>query len=135
MSEVDVPSGDQFDVEDIRMFVPSQNFTQSRAFYEALGWTTIWTDDEGLAILELGGHRFMLQDHYVREWAENFMFTVVVRSAQAWFDRAAAVVGSGEFGDARVAEPKREDWGATVTYVWDPCGVLIHFTEFHPTPT
>ena len=42
------------------------------------------------------------------------------------------MLAGGAFGDARVAEPKLEDWGATVTYVWDPCGVLLHFTEFPP---
>ena len=38
----------------------------------------------------------------------------------------------GEFGDARVAPPQQQDWGAIVTYVWDPCGVLLHFTQFTP---
>jgi len=27
--------------------------------------------------------------------------------------------------------PTIEEWGATVTYTWDPCGVLLHFTQFH----
>jgi hypothetical protein len=131
MSEPDARAADPLEVEDVRIFVPSQDFAQSKAFYTALGWTTVWTDDEGLAILELGGHRFMLQNYYVREWAENFMIAVVVASAQAWFERVTDVLADGPFGDARAAEPKREDWGATVAYVWDPCGVLIHFTEFH----
>ena len=133
MNEVTTDSRDSHDpfaVEDIRVFVPALDFRLSREFYAALGWTTVWSDDEGLAILELGGHRFMLQDFYVRDWANNFMIAVVVRSAQAWFDRVAEVLSGGAFGSARVVEPKREDWGATVTYVWDPSGVLIHFTEF-----
>ena len=123
-------SNDPLAVEDVRVFVPALDFHVSRSFYAALGWTTIWTDDEGLAILELGGHRFMLQNFYVREWAENFMITVVVRSAHAWFDRVTEALDGGAFGEARVAGPKVEDWGATVIYVWDPSGVLIHFTEF-----
>jgi hypothetical protein len=134
MSEIVTGGDGSLAVDDVRMFVPARDFAQSKSFYSALGWTTEWTDDDGLAILELGGHRFMLQDFYVREWAENFMMTVVVRSAPAWFDHVTDVLGAGEFGDARVSEPKVEEWGATVTYVWDPCGVLIHFTEFHPTP-
>jgi hypothetical protein len=117
-------------VEDVRAFVPAEDFVMSRAFYEALGWSTVWTDDEGLAIMELSGHRFMLQDHYVRDWAENFMITVVVDDAAAWYRHAASVLADGRFGRARVAEPRREDWGATVTYVWDPCGVLLHFTQW-----
>jgi hypothetical protein len=58
------------------------------------------------------------------------MLTIVVADATAWFERASAVLADRRFGDARVAEPKVEDWGATVTYVWDPCGVLLHFTQF-----
>jgi hypothetical protein len=94
-------------VEDVRAFVPALDFALSREFYEAIGWTTVWTDGDGLALMELGGHRFMLQDYYVREWAENFMMAVIVSDAGAWFRR-----------------------GATVTYVWDPCGVLLHFTQW-----
>ena len=86
------PADELLAVDDVRMFVPSKDFDQSKSFYSALGWTTVWTDDDGLAILELGDHRFMLQDFYVREWAENFMMTVVVRSAQAWFDHVTGVL-------------------------------------------
>ncbi len=69
-------------VQDVRTFVPAREFARSRVFYEALGWTTTWTDEEGLALLELGGYRFMLQNHYVQDWAENFMLTIVVNDAR-----------------------------------------------------
>jgi hypothetical protein len=29
-----------------------------------------------------------------------------------------------------VAPPKHEDYGARVTYVWDPAGVLLHLAEW-----
>lgn len=121
---------DPLAVDDVRPFVPAQDFGMSKAFYERLGWTTLWTDDDGLALLELGDARIMLQNYYVREWAENFMLTVSVADAAAWYEYISAALAGGDFGDARVAEPKHEDWGATVTYVWDPCGVLLHFTQF-----
>jgi uncharacterized glyoxalase superfamily protein PhnB len=119
-----------YSVDDVRPFVPAQDFALSKSFYEGLGWTTLWTDDDGLALMELGDSRIMLQDYYVKDWAENFMLTVSVADAGAWYERIAAAVADGAFGDARVAEPKHEDWGATVTYVWDPSGVLLHFTQF-----
>ena len=134
MSAVAAPDpADRFAVHDVRTFVPAEQFETSRAFYEALGWSTVWTDGHGLALMELGGFRFMLQDYFVKEWAENFMLTVVVADAEAWHSRISDALSAGEFGDARVAEPKVEDWGATVTYAWDPCGVLLHFTQFHDT--
>jgi hypothetical protein len=117
-------------VEDVRAFVPARDFAQSKAFYEAIGWTPVWTDDDGLALMELGGYRFMLQNFYVKEWAENFMLAIVVADATAWFRRVSDALSSGMHGSARVAEPKVEDWGALVTYVWDPSGVLLHFTQW-----
>ena len=124
------PTDDPFAVEDVRAFVPALDFAMSKAFYEAIGWTTVWTDGDGLALMELGGHRFMLQNFYVKDWAENFMLTVVVADAAAWYGRVSAALTGGAYGIARVAEPKVEDWGATVTYVWDPSGVLLHFTQW-----
>jgi hypothetical protein len=57
------------------------------------------------------------------------MLSIVVRDAQAWWRRISAALAAQAYGDARVAAPKREPW-ATVTYCWDPCGVLLHFTQF-----
>lgn len=119
-------------IDDVRPFVGARDFALSLRFYEALGWTCVWRDG-GLALLELGGHRLYLQDHYVRDWVENSMLVVTVDGASNWFDHVTAVLGSGDFGDARVAAPRHEDWGATVTSVWDPSGVLLHFTQFAAT--
>lgn len=116
-------------VTDVRAFVPARDFATSRAFYLALGWTELWTDGS-MSLLDLADRRLMLQDYYVQEWAENFMITVEVASADAWFARALEVLSARPYGDARVSAPKVEDWGARVTYVWDPCGVLLHFVEW-----
>ena len=123
------PAADRFAVEDVRPFLPAKEFARSKLFYETLGWSTIWTDYDGLALMELGGHRIMLQNFYVKAWAENSMLTIAVADASAWYERASHVLAAGEFGSARVNEPKYEEWGATVTYVWDPSGVLLHFTQ------
>jgi uncharacterized glyoxalase superfamily protein PhnB len=80
--------------------------------------------------MELGGYRFMLQNFYVQQWAENFMLTIVVSDAAAWYERISTALAAGSFAKARVEPPTVQDWGATVTYVWDPCGVLLHFTQF-----
>jgi len=118
-------------VEDVRPFVAARDFLRSQRFYEALGWTTIWTDGQ-LALLEFGDHRLYLQDFYVREWAENSVLVITVDDPAAWHDHVASVLAEGDFGDARVAEPKAEEWGATVTHAWDPSGVLLQFTKIHP---
>ena len=124
---------DPLAVTDVRPFVPAQDFARSLAFYTALGWSTLWTDGEGLALLPLGGRQIMLQDFYVKEWAENSMLFVEVADAVEWYRHIERVLADGAHAPARVAEPQQMEWGALVTYAWDPCGVLLHFTQFDAT--
>ncbi|MEM7332359.1 MAG: VOC family protein [Chloroflexota bacterium] len=114
--------------KDVKAFVPAKNFSESLNFYQALGWKLNWQNG-GLAELELAGNRFFLQDFYFKKLAENFMLYVNVNDAQGWWEHVSAVLESGEFPTARAQQPKHETYGATVTYVWDPSGVLLHFAE------
>ena len=115
---------------DVRIFVPALDLAVSKAFYVALGWQFNW-EEGNLVELELAGHRFLLQGYYERAWAENFMIHVSVDDAEAWHAHAATVVP--QFPNTNVAPPKRQDYGAVVTHVWDPCGVLLHFAQFDKT--
>ncbi len=119
--------------QDVSVFVPSREFDCSLDFYRQLGWHLNWRA-EGLAELELAGNRFLLQDYYAKKWAQNFMFYIRVDSAEAWFHHATKVVEGGRFGDARAAPPKRQSHGDIVTFVWDPCGVLLHFAQSTDEP-
>lgn len=114
-------------VNDVKPFVPARDFKESLRFYTGLGWTCKW-QDESLAELELGGHRFYLQNYYNREWAENWMLFVAVEDVDSWHVHAKGVVE--EFEGTRVTPPKTEEYGARVSYVWDPSGVLIHLAQF-----
>lgn len=60
------------EITDVRVFVPAKDFSMSKSFYESLGWTVKWGDDN-LALLEVADQRFYLQNYYAKEWAENFM--------------------------------------------------------------
>lgn len=117
--------------KDVKMFVPALDFAKSLQFYEALGWQVNWVaDDNGLAILELANGRFYLQNYYNKEWADNFMMHIVVDDAHAWWEHANSVIATGNYKFARMQKPKEEPYGAVVTYVWDPSGVLLHFAQF-----
>jgi hypothetical protein len=116
-------------VTDVRPFIGAKDFDISRAFYEALGWTTDYLDDQ-LALMTNGAHRFYLQRYYQKDWLENTMLHLTVADAAACHAQIAAVLANGAYGDARVAPPKHEDYGARVTYVWDPAGVLLHLAEW-----
>ena len=114
---------------EVRHFVPARDFAVSKEFYLALGWTLEWSD-ESLALLALAGQRFYLQRYYVKEWAENTMLHVTVRDARSCFVQIRELVDTNRFPGVRVAAPKDEPYGALVTYVWDPSGVLLHLAQW-----
>ncbi len=116
-------------VTDVRPFVPSKDFALSKQFYAALGWV-VHDIDDSLALLENGNHRFYLQRYYLKEFAENMMLHVTVADARACAEQIKELLASGRFAEARVSQPKQESYGALVTYVWDPAGVLLHLAQW-----
>jgi hypothetical protein len=70
----------------LRPFVPARDFALSRRFYEALGFGATRVAD-GVVILAMERASFILQDFYVREFAENCMLQLLVRDAEAWWAR------------------------------------------------
>ena len=66
----------------------------------------------------------------VKEWAENCMLHHSVEDAQACYEQVRAPIESKDFSCARAAAPKQEPYGALVTYVWDPSGVLLHLAQW-----
>lgn len=118
----------QLSASDLKVFIPSKDHTLSLTFYELLGWKKNW-EYPGLAELELGGQRMLLQDFYSKDWAENFMIYIETNDATAWYDHVVRLLEEHDLGDARVSKPREEEYGSLVTYVHDPCGVLIHFAQ------
>jgi len=87
---------------DIKTFIGSKNFEESRDFYVALGWKLNF---------------------------ENSMLHITIEDAEAWYKHVTAVLEVRSYGAARVRPPKEQDYGALVTFVWDPVGVLLHFAQ------
>ena len=116
---------------DIKVFVPAKDFSRSMQFYGAMGWKVNWrAEDDTLAELELAGNRVYLQNYYNEDWANNFMMHITVDDARGWWEHASRVIEEGGYEDARVREPEEQSYGALVTFVWDPSGVLLHFAEY-----
>jgi predicted enzyme related to lactoylglutathione lyase len=117
-------------IKDFKVYMPAKNFEASKRFYEALGFAMSpgWG---GTADFELNGHRFRLQDYYVKEWAENFMVVIDVDDAEAWHQRAREIASSGEFDNVGVKPPEDVD-GSRVLHVLDPSGVLLVFVQSTP---
>lgn len=116
-------------VTDVRPFVPSKDFALSKEFYAALGWA-VHDIDDSLALLQNGNHRFYLQRYYAKEFAENMMLHITVADSRACAKQIDELLSSGRFPEARASKPKQEPYGAIVTYVWDPAGVLLHLAQW-----
>ncbi len=116
-------------VSEIRAFIPARNFALSKQFYSALG-CAVKDVDPRMALVTLGTCHFYVQDYYLKDVAENSMLHVTVDDALAWHDKVAAVVRSGQFEGTRVQVPKRQPYGASVTFVHDPTGVLLHLCQW-----
>ena len=110
-------------IRDFKVYMPAKDFEKSKRFYTALGFTMSpgWG---GTADFELNGHQFRLQDYYVKDWANNFMFVIVVEDVTAWHELAAELLASNEFPGMRVKAPEQVD-ESLVLHVWDPSGVLL----------
>jgi catechol 2,3-dioxygenase-like lactoylglutathione lyase family enzyme len=116
-------------ITDQRVFLPTRDLDQSIDFYSRMGWQVRFRDDS-LALMELGASRIFLQKYYQKEWADNTMVHLVVDDAAGWHEVAARVKREGGFDEVKIRAPQREDYGALVTHVIDPAGVLLHFAQF-----
>lgn len=114
---------------DLRPFVPARDFGLSKKFYASLGWSLKDVAD-GLALVQPGERSFYLQDHYVKAFAQNTVLHLGVADAQAWYEHVAAVLRDGKFEGAHVQAPKRQPYGALVTFVHDPAGVLLQLCQW-----
>jgi predicted enzyme related to lactoylglutathione lyase len=109
-------------VDDIRVFMPSQDFDASKTFYSDLGFNCEPVNDE-LALFSNGECTFFLQRFYNKELAENLMLQICVLDIQSAYEKATAARHK-----TKISEIHSEHWGE-VFYVWGPSGELLHVTQ------
>lgn len=114
-------------VINLKPYVPAKDFELSKRFYSALGFSHSegW---RGTADFSLNGHAFRLQNYYVKDWADNFMFVLDIEDVEAWHRKALELLNSKAFPGMRVKAPELID-GSLVLHVWDPTGVLLVFVQ------
>lgn len=110
------------------LYLPTRSLAESLDFYLRMGWR-LGFSEETLALVEFGAARFLLQSAYLPDWAENTMIHLTVDDARAWYRRALRVQLEGGFSTVVVRLPERTDYGAIVTLVKDPSGVILQFAE------
>jgi uncharacterized glyoxalase superfamily protein PhnB len=118
-----VPSGTEL----LRPFLPAKDFNLSKSFYETLGFEKLL--DAEVAIFAAGSGGFILQRHYQKEFAENFMMQLMVDDLDAWWAHIEALDLPGKFGVPSPRAPAMQPWGLRVAYLFDPSGVLWHVAQ------
>lgn len=108
-------------------FLPAKEFATSKRFYEALGFEKLV--DAEVAIYQIGSSKFILQNYFQKDWAENSMMQLVVDDLSAWWAYILSLDLPGRFGVQNPKPPTRQPWGQTVAYVFDPSGVLWHVVQ------
>ena len=114
-------------INEFKVYMPAKDFALSKRFYAALGFTMSpgWG---GTADFDLGGHRFRLQDYYVKDWAENFMVVVGVDDVASWHEHVQRIAGSAQFPGVSIKPPEAVG-DSMVLHVTDPSGVLLVFVQ------
>lgn len=119
-----VPSG----VTDIKAFVPARDLELSKSFYSDLGFTINFSNDQ-IAEVQIGSFRFLLQKFYVAEHAGNFMMSMSVDDADAWWEYIHQKEFTRKYPGMMCKSPEMQPWGLRILYLSDPTGVLWHITE------
>jgi hypothetical protein len=112
----------------LRPFVPARDYALSKRYYQALGFE-LTSENEQIAILKLGSFSFILQNFYVKEFAENCMVQLLVRDANSWWERVDGARLVEEFAVQEPRAPVMQSWGMKVGFLFDPSGVLWHVAE------
>ena len=115
-------------VADLNAFVPAKDFDLSQRFYLDLGFTRLWCNAD-VVQFQAGDFRFLLQNFYVQSHAENFMMSLAVDDADAWWQHIQEHDLQRKYGLSMAKAPAVQPWGLRVLYLSDPSGILWHITD------
>jgi hypothetical protein len=115
----------------IETFVPCRDFNESCEFYAAIGFS-VSDPVKGDTLTASASYptqgAIILQDYYVKDWAENTMMTIEVPELGAFIDRIQTYQSSHPKTSVRFQDPKDYGWGLQI-HLLDPSGVLWHVFE------
>jgi uncharacterized glyoxalase superfamily protein PhnB len=68
----------------------------------------------------------LLQNYYVKEWANNFVMHMFVDDLDAWWEHLSSLNVASRYDVRSPRAPKLQSWGLNVAFMFDPAGVLWH---------
>lgn len=115
-------------VIDLKAFVPAKDYVLARQFYLDLGFTLNWSSEE-VSEFQVGSYRFLLQPFYIKDHAENYVMSLNVEDADAWWEYIEQVGLKNKYPGIIAKPPTLQPWGLRVLYLSDPTGVLWHIAD------
>lgn len=112
----------------LHTFIGAKNFDVSRRFYRELGFKEVLISEK-MSFFEVGKFGFYLQDHYVKEWADNSMLFMEIDDLEKLLGIFKKLSLSEKYEGVRLSEIKENDWGNEF-FLHDPSGILWHFGKF-----
>ena len=110
----------------LRVFIPSKDYAESKAFYQAFGFNMEQVSED-LTFFKCGPCEFFLQKYYNEEFAKNLMLQLIVPDIEATYKKLEAIEGQSY----NYRPIKQEPWGKVI-YLWGPAGELWHITQLNP---
>jgi hypothetical protein len=113
---------------ELKAHLPARDFEVSKQFYQDVGFTLCWSNG-GLAYLHYGPHgengkaAFLLQNYYVKEFAENLQMHLLVTDVDAWWAQIKSKQVAEKYG-VGIGPPEDRDWKMRDFTLFDPSGIL-----------
>ena len=113
---------------ELKAHLPARDFEVSKQFYQDVGFTLCWSNG-GLAYLHYGPHgengkaAFLLQNYYVKEFAENLQMHLLVTDVDTWWAQIKSKQVAEKYG-VGIGPPENRDWKMRDFTLFDPSGVL-----------
>lgn len=115
---------------EIKAFVPSRNFGESKQFYLTLGFEIPWSSED-LAYVRYGETSFLLQSFYEPAHTSNFQMHLLVENVDDWHAHVRSSGVRESFG-VDVGKPENRPWAMRDFTLFDPSGVLWRIAQNIP---
>ena len=112
---------------ELKAFVPAKDFELSKRFYQDLGFT-LASDGDGVAYFHHENVSFLLQNFYVKEFAENLMMHLLVEDVDAWKAKVDESGIATRYG-VEISDVRLQPWRMRDFTLIDPSGVLWRIAQ------
>jgi uncharacterized glyoxalase superfamily protein PhnB len=118
----------QQQIQSIRPFIGSGNFTLSRSFYRDMGFEEVILSPN-MSLFRIGDFGFYLQDAYVKDWVDNTMLFLEVADLDSHYADILARNLQAKYDTMKLSVIQHLDWGREY-FLHDPAGILWHIGQF-----